>query len=784
MKPFFLCFPFLISMLVYGGVNTTPQVLITLISLFFPLYLIWNKSLPISPNVLIAVGLVFTVLILGSFPVPSAIHKTLSPDLWEFLEPSLNFLKISSYPTAMNPNAHLVSIAMGGSALLLALASAHFNSNRKKIEQLSRVILSGVGCIIVLGILQRISQADSIFWISNVPSEAKRLFFGTWIYPNHAAIVIAMTFPILLQFIHKPLGKLGVGLWVVGLMMCQSRGGVLSAIIGVICFIPMRWPTKRSWIPAGGFLILMSPTVWMGQKWLSYLSSLIRNSSTESLDTSRLEIWKSALPMLELAPWTGVGMGGFQDAFELKKFMTDFSRTSHVHMEPLELLITLGIPAGLTLIGLWVWVLMKGFSGYAKCGPSQTKGWFAAFFCSALIVSLNACFDFPFRSQAILFLSAIIIGPLIRRRNRGMRYGALGIAFVSLLSIFVTISSRQSPKSIYADTDFWMESAESSEGPFGSKSFEYAIRSRPLYARAHRLLAARKLEGSPQTAIHLARHATELSPQNYLNWMNLAEVYQTQGNCEDAWLSWAEMAERDMENNKVFRNRIPLMFECGALQESVKVIRPDHPKHKAYIAHWLGEQRLWSTALSMMEEALETDPSLRFSAAALYLSAGQNQVMVGDGLFIKAWELIYDSPINDCTSSRLHAKLLMAMDCAVVSEARHYDAIGFCGSTPSLERGLLMSQLRQGDSDKISSAELHLSTHPKDHEFRRIFMHTIRLENPSEALIPHYEYLFQQNQSTLDENMELIGLYKGDKSTILPLPPPLNPPLVPIKPQD
>ena len=89
----------------------------------------------------------------------------------------------------------------------------------------SKILLSIVAVFIVLGILQRITDAQSIYWLSGVPTFAKRQFNP---FIQIMRIIMAMTFPLVFS-LPQLKWRWVLGYWIIGLALAQSRGGWLAA---------------------------------------------------------------------------------------------------------------------------------------------------------------------------------------------------------------------------------------------------------------------------------------------------------------------------------------------------------------------------------------------------------------------------------------------------------------------------------------------------------------------------------------------------------------------------
>ena len=97
-------------------------------------------------------------------------------------------------------------------------------------------------------------------------------------------------------------------------------------------------------------------------------------------DSSHFAIWKNAVEMIRQQPWLGVGWGEFNFAWTLTPFPhrpTAFF--DHTHDLPLQLLVELGVPLGLLVLGVLLWALVQGFqrawSAQGAAGHGARAAW-------------------------------------------------------------------------------------------------------------------------------------------------------------------------------------------------------------------------------------------------------------------------------------------------------------------------------------------------------------------------------------------------------------------------
>jgi O-antigen ligase len=89
-------------------------------------------------------------------------------------------------------------------------------------------------------------------------------------------------------------------------------------------------------------------------------------------DSSHFAIWRNTLAMIRQQPWLGVGWGEFNFAWTLTPFPNrPIAFFDHTHDLPLQLIVELGLPLALLVLGLLAWALVQGLRrSYATQGAA------------------------------------------------------------------------------------------------------------------------------------------------------------------------------------------------------------------------------------------------------------------------------------------------------------------------------------------------------------------------------------------------------------------------------
>ena len=196
---------------------------------------------------------------------------------------------------------------------------------------------------------------------SGIPGRA----VGNLRQPNHLASLLiwsAIALVPLVEWRRIPRWLGGVLLLFImyGVFLSGSRTGLIGGSIVLVLWALCDWTLSVSTRIA----LVASVAFAAAMPWLTlHLSHAVIGTATRAADgdSSHFAIWKNAVEMIRQQPWLGVGWGEFNFAWTLTPFPhrpTAFF--DHTHDLPLQLIVELGIPLGLLVLGLLVWALGQG----------------------------------------------------------------------------------------------------------------------------------------------------------------------------------------------------------------------------------------------------------------------------------------------------------------------------------------------------------------------------------------------------------------------------------------
>lgn len=137
------------------------------------------------------------------------------------------------------------------------------------------------------------------------------------------------------------------------LAFSYSRGAWLGALLGISLLAAIRLPVRSSLaLATAGFvtfllLFLSAPKFESVNSHLSRLSSFVRVDRWTQTESARLQLYESAIRMIEARPWFGHGPGS---SYQLSGQFRGYDDPHFLHNSVLQLAAEAGLPAGLFLI--------------------------------------------------------------------------------------------------------------------------------------------------------------------------------------------------------------------------------------------------------------------------------------------------------------------------------------------------------------------------------------------------------------------------------------------------
>ena len=335
-------------------------------------YGIWEHPIRIpSRHRPFLIGLVLWWLCL-LIPLPESFLVLLQGSLGEYKLLLHTSLELSTNLLAANPALHLFN----GSALLLFyglyLLLTQYPSD------MTKPIAHSILVFAVVGIIQRIFGLQQIYGLIEVPSELRSPFFASFINGNHAAYFMVCGLFLAHNVYTKSWKWVAQTSLCVGIILCESRGGIGLGILGLL------------WIYTPHHRTISIPACITSSVGVLYFM----DSSNPT--HGRWNMWVDALNLFDWAWITGLGFGGFGATYPLVKSSPEYIQSSHLHMEYIEWLLNTGI-LGAVVLTWALWSLL--------CKQNWNSPWFGVI--ATLLLASIVDFPLQLNGLALFFVMAL-----------------------------------------------------------------------------------------------------------------------------------------------------------------------------------------------------------------------------------------------------------------------------------------------------------------------------------------------------------------------------------------
>lgn len=189
-----------------------------------------------------------------------------------------------------------------------------------------------------------------------------------------------------------------------GVMLSLSRAGILSLFCGLISVWLLGRRRSLVWpIIATVVVVALLSVQGDGQIVSRFVSMAIYGGD------SRADIYRLTIDAISMRPWTGWGLGSFQAVYTLLQPL-NLSGLSFdkAHNTYLELMLDLGIPVGLVLPAIVLWIVIRCMLGLRTRAKDREIPGLAV--SSSILVGVHALFDFSLQIPAVALVYATLLG--------------------------------------------------------------------------------------------------------------------------------------------------------------------------------------------------------------------------------------------------------------------------------------------------------------------------------------------------------------------------------------
>jgi O-antigen ligase len=208
-------------------------------------------------------------------------------------------------------------------------------------------------------------------------------------------------------------------LFIFGIVLTASRtGAICVALLAVWAVVDRRMSrTTRLLLWAAPVVFVLG---WVGMDaWARAGTHAFSGDSQlhrSDLSSSRFAIWGNTLSMIAAQPWTGVGWGEFNLAWTLSAFPgrpTAFF--DHTHNLPLQLLVELGLPLGLLVLGLLLYALWCACRAALRVPAGQDSSSLRAATMMVLTMAVHSQLEYPLWYAYFLLPTVFAFGTALSR---------------------------------------------------------------------------------------------------------------------------------------------------------------------------------------------------------------------------------------------------------------------------------------------------------------------------------------------------------------------------------
>jgi O-antigen ligase len=412
-----LCVIIVLSVLLYGAVDTGTLALLALLSFGLVGYWTWTamrtRELPINLNVVqlpvIALGLVGLIQLLpfGGSSIPAGV---------------LDLKAVASI--SLDPYATRFFLMRLFLFVIFFAAALTFINSLSRLRIIVVTLITFGGLLAFYSILQRVEDPSSIYGLRQ-PAQA--IPFGTFINRHHFAALMEMTLGLSLGILFAgdvkrnrwPFIGAAAVVMAIAIVLTGSRGGVIgliTSLIAIAVFTAYGRSEMRDRPAVGGLspaLILVAGAmliiVTLGiVLFLGGADPLLRGTGigpgTGDFTSGRIDFWRTAVKIFLAHPIIGVGLDAFGVAYSTYDASSGMFRVEQAHNDYLQTLADAGV-IGFACISVFIFLLMKKGTeviGHTSTGFRRGAAVGALAGCTAILV--HSFFDFPLRTPANAFV--------------------------------------------------------------------------------------------------------------------------------------------------------------------------------------------------------------------------------------------------------------------------------------------------------------------------------------------------------------------------------------------
>lgn len=330
-----------------------------------------------------------------------------------------------------------------------------------------------------------------------VQTDAGDRAMGNLGQPNQLATLLLMGMAALAwTFERKRIGSLGLTLGIafmtIALILTQSRGGMLSALVVAIFLV---WKNNVAltriapkfvvaWLLAYGTMVQMLPHV---QELL--LMGGGGRSMNLGVDSARVTIWKQMLSGIGQSPWLGYGWNQTPTAHAAGSLAVPGSMTyTNAHNIVLDILAWNGVPLGLVLTAACAYWFVSRMHGAMRSSAIYAMA-------CLLPIAVHSMVEYPFAYSYFLLTAGLMVG-IVEASHRGIHTIRLNLRWVGCaLAAWFVLGSYMVYEYLLIEEDFRIVRFENLR--IGQTPAEYKVPDVWMFSHMASMLKAGRQQALP-----------------------------------------------------------------------------------------------------------------------------------------------------------------------------------------------------------------------------------------------------------------------------------------------
>jgi O-antigen ligase len=199
--------------------------------------------------------------------------------------------------------------------------------------------------------------------------------------------------------------------------MTGSRAGGAAMIVGLLA-MAMALTFRLRGSSRGAIVVVLMVFGLTFAAVELFSASLVTRVAEGFGGDGRRAVWGATLAAIQSSPWLGTGAGTFADAFPtFRPASVGYAGVwDRAHSTPLDLALTMGVPAAMAILAGWILLIASQLKGIAQSSRSYALP--ALGFGALTMMSVHGAVDFSLQITGFVIPFAILIGTTFGQTTR------------------------------------------------------------------------------------------------------------------------------------------------------------------------------------------------------------------------------------------------------------------------------------------------------------------------------------------------------------------------------